>query len=370
MEHTVRTARWFGSPDAGTHRPASPKRASLRHEPVLLRFPAESDGAYLHPGIVVESDQDRCIILLHGPVPDGTDPRLEMYCLQHDRAPLVVGGVLLDVTGPRESPSLEVRLTGSVFKAEKRRAFRVCVAGLGMHALLTGLGRMLVVDTSVDGLGVLAARNSFNGKELDLLLEHGDKAIAGRVQVRNSVLRPDGKFRIGLEAAPADQALRGQLQQLTMRVQREQLRRLSARHAAASQQQADGRPLFSVVALNGIADEQATNPAADAAVANERRGHERAPWRTELLLELDDGKSTRCMRVTTADIGCTGFGFLCRSYVHVGTIIRAAVEIGSRQRPIVGVVRHCQVSTGVTHRVGVEFIRESQVSRARSVAQD
>ncbi len=96
--------------------------------------------------------------------------------------------------------------------------------------------------------------------------------------------------------------------------------------------------------------------------ADEHRGrrHPRHVWRCQLRVvvqECSDGLvQRREVVVETCDVSSSGFAFVSRQFVHVGTIVYPHFDCLPNRPLMKGIVRYCHHLEGQRHRVGVEFM--------------
>lgn len=344
-------------------RGASDALALPRRTPVLLRCLGAHDDAGFVQCVVIASDEAGCRVRIDRGASLNEGARLEMICFGDDSGPWRMEASL----GPRPRSSdrttIELRMTGTVTRVEQRQAYRVCVTGLGMTMRIAGAGLAQVLDASVDGLSVVSAIPLPVDEQRVVTLQYGDQMVSGAMVVRNCTMRSDGHYRLGLEAVQDQTELRRQLQSLAMAVQREQIRRLTERGVEESAGTGP-RPPFTVVPVENNAASLQPLHAGAMRGFHERRAHPRLPWKRDLTIEVEDQSGVRTLQVKTIDVSCGGFGFYSRAYLHVGTIVRSVISIRDQRRPIVGLVRYCQVVGGFMHRVGVQFIRDNSTDSA------
>ena len=96
-----------------------------------------------------------------------------------------------------------------------------------------------------------------------------------------------------------------------------------------------------------------------------RRTARRHPWRCTLDIKVEGtaagAQSIRTVRIGTTDISAGGFGCVCPVFLHPG--MRVFAELPLDERCLVeGVVRSCVLLDGHRHRVGIEFVRLTQIT--------
>jgi hypothetical protein len=129
-------------------------------------------------------------------------------------------------TKPR--PALRFVVIGQPELAELRSTFRVSAAGVKLTAELADETDCDVLDVSVSGVSAITPNEYTVGQQLQVAICNEGKRFVGRARVCS--VRPfcDGRHRLGLQVLAGEHELAGGLQRVSMAVQREHLRRLSA----------------------------------------------------------------------------------------------------------------------------------------------
>lgn len=129
-------------------------------------------------------------------------------------------------------PNLIITLTtsGEPVSAESRQHYRVSAIMLGLSAQFGPESCCAVLDVSATGFSVIAAEQYSIGTLVNTSIEHEGQTCIGNVSVQSIRPLDKGWIRYGLHCADAkksgDNLAKG-LQQLSIKVQREQLRRLA-----------------------------------------------------------------------------------------------------------------------------------------------
>ncbi|MCH7808162.1 MAG: hypothetical protein IIB60_02955 [Planctomycetes bacterium] len=129
-------------------------------------------------------------------------------------------------------PNFIIRLTttGEPVSAESRQHYRVSTIMLGLSAQFGPESSCAVLDVSATGFSVIAAKHYGIGTLVNTSIEHEGQTCIGNVSVQSVRPLEKGWIRYGLHCADAkksDDNLAEGLQQLSIQVQREQLRRLA-----------------------------------------------------------------------------------------------------------------------------------------------
>ena len=129
-------------------------------------------------------------------------------------------------------PNLIISLitTGEPVSAESRQHYRVSTIMLGLSAQFGTEPCCAVLDVSATGFCVIAAEQYSIGKVLSTRIEHEGQTCTGNVSVQSVKPLNKGWIRYGVHCADQkslDDNLAKALQQLSINVQRDQLRRVA-----------------------------------------------------------------------------------------------------------------------------------------------
>ncbi|MCH7591409.1 MAG: hypothetical protein IH989_01335 [Planctomycetes bacterium] len=128
------------------------------------------------------------------------------------------------------NPTIELITVGEPMSAESRQHFRVSTVMLDLTATLGEQPNCKLLNVSAIGFSVLATAHYDKGSTVDASVCHDDKPYLGRVCVQSIRPMDKGQIRYGLhcvDESGTDCNLRDGLHQMTMAIQRRQLRRLS-----------------------------------------------------------------------------------------------------------------------------------------------
>ena len=121
--------------------------------------------------------------------------------------------------------------TGEPASAESRQHYRVSsVFESGLTAEIDTKRVCLVVDVGVTGFGVIAKEHYSIGNQVDASIEYEGQKYTGNVCIQSFRELCEGRIRYGLQCASAktsqDNLTKG-LQNMSVKIQQEQLRRLA-----------------------------------------------------------------------------------------------------------------------------------------------
>jgi len=123
--------------------------------------------------------------------------------------------------------TIAIQAVGEPVSAESRQCFRVSTVMSGRTAVLGDEAGCDLLDVSVTGFSVNASEQHDVGDQVPAVHEHDGRRYSGRTSVQSVAAVRDGSYRYGLHCVNDDQsrALTEALQQISMAVQREHLRR-------------------------------------------------------------------------------------------------------------------------------------------------
>ncbi len=126
--------------------------------------------------------------------------------------------------------TIEFITAGEPVSAESRQHFRVSTVMLDLTAALGEQPNCKLLNVSAIGFSVLATAHYGRGATVDASVCHEGKTYSGRVCIQGSRPMHNDQIRYGLHCIDengTDGNLRDGLRQMTMAIQRKQLRRLS-----------------------------------------------------------------------------------------------------------------------------------------------
>lgn len=192
---------------------------------VHLRFSNDSENRGIVKGSVLAATANDITVEFHEPVELSVDAGVHLlYRLDNEfiRGMAIVQSVL------REEPSLQVRLlwVGQPYPCKVRGSFRVAAHFEGLRAKL-GAASVWLVDLSFDGFSVWSQQHYELGANLEAVLYYGEKRYGGEACIRNIRDLGEGRRRYGLLVSDNSLELKKGLQEITMAIQRQKLKKIA-----------------------------------------------------------------------------------------------------------------------------------------------
>lgn len=125
---------------------------------------------------------------------------------------------------------IDLTTTGESVSAESRQHYRVSTIMLGLSAQFGPEPCCAILDVSATGFSAIATERYTVGTVVSTSIEHEGRTYTGNVTVHTVRVMDRGRNRYGLHCADAknlDDNLAEGLQQMSVKVQRDQLRRLA-----------------------------------------------------------------------------------------------------------------------------------------------
>jgi len=196
----------------------------------FVNFPSASRERVLHQARIIAGDGKRytveCAEYELSVEPE--EHKLLFYNLRRNfvQHPIVVIEVL--ETGPHLVFTFET--TGSPASAQSREFFRVSTVVSGMHVDVGPEADCQLLDVSVNGLSIAANGDYKIGRILIVRIHFEGKDYTGTARIQGARRLPDNRMRYGMlcfSDALSGENLQAGLRQITMTMQRKQLKRLS-----------------------------------------------------------------------------------------------------------------------------------------------
>ena len=194
---------------------------------IHVRF-SDDSGEHAIRGAVVTSTACELVFETQEWIELPVDARVEVLCrlkYKFVRAQATVQAIL------RQEPPILIRLTwiGQPHPCEVRSTFRVSVPGSKLNAMI-GTDSVWLVDVSFNGFSIWSLESYENGSVVEVTLYYGGQRFTGKARVRNVNTLGEGRKRYGLSITEDSIELKRGLQQITMGIQRQQLRNLAGYH--------------------------------------------------------------------------------------------------------------------------------------------
>ena len=125
---------------------------------------------------------------------------------------------------PRSRIRLQIKSESE--PAEDRKTFRICVAASPIQVKVGSVEKCWLMDTSAEGFGLIAGAEFKAGQVVETVLNYAGRRYTGKAVVRSAQKLDDGRYRLGFQVLDTELDLKNGLQQISMAVQREQIRRM------------------------------------------------------------------------------------------------------------------------------------------------
>lgn len=128
------------------------------------------------------------------------------------------------------NPTIKFITVGEPVSGESRQHYRVSTVMSDLTVTLGGETDCKLLNVSATGFSVLATAHYDNGATVDASVCHEGETFSGRICVQSSQLMAKGRIRYGLHCVDKIGSagnLETGLRQMTMAIQRKQLRRLA-----------------------------------------------------------------------------------------------------------------------------------------------
>ena len=198
----------------------------------FVSVPDESRQRILHPATVIEVDQDTYVAELEEKdIPLGAEQPIVVY--YEIRGEFMQQPGTVTAYSPADTQKhdrVSLTTSGQPVSAESRQCYRVSTVTADMAVAIDGDDHCPLTDVSVTGLSFISANPYEAGKIVPVRLEHDRASFEGGACVQSTKPLGSDRTRYGLycveQRADAGNLNKG-LNQISMAVQREQLRRLA-----------------------------------------------------------------------------------------------------------------------------------------------
>jgi hypothetical protein len=200
---------------------------------IYLELFGEESDRVLQPCRVVEGTNSQIIVV---PGPGATLPAVgwELLIYYHQRFEFVKQSARIDemfqATDPEDSPAethIRLELFGDCVSADGRQSYRVWCLLAGVTATFGGVKNCQVIDVSSTGFAVVSQDTYRVGEIVEATPRYRGLECTGRVSVQAVIPLKSGKFRYGVQCV--DRKLQASLQEISMQLQRQKMRRLACR---------------------------------------------------------------------------------------------------------------------------------------------
>lgn len=221
---------------------------------LFVNFPEESKQRVLHPARVLRHNSEGLVVRCDEPgLPLVPDRAVRLYfesklkfAQQAGRVEAVFGEGEMPARSPADTAAYAehaganaavslgavfiVRTLGEPVSAEGRECYRVSTLTAGIGADLGNEPNAVLADVSVTGFSIISNRQHASGSVLPIILHHEGQRYAGNAAIQSVNTLDDGRFRYGFLCADEKShhtALKQGLQQISVAVQRQQLKRMA-----------------------------------------------------------------------------------------------------------------------------------------------
>ena len=197
----------------------------------LILLPNEQNKRLLIPGKVLELQGDDAIVELEEPL--GLEVGCETSAFAEWRGKFFQQGItiapMIVAEGAAPASPNIVRFTrvGEAVSAESRGSYRVSVATCELFAHVGDQTRCHVVDISPEGCAVICSQPLTVGQTVEVGFSFDGMTVGGEMKVQTVKELRNGKLRFGLFAHDKKSTSRKALQNLSIIMQRLQLKRLA-----------------------------------------------------------------------------------------------------------------------------------------------
>jgi PilZ domain-containing protein len=193
---------------------------------MFLLIPSDAKERILHPGKVIESSVQSFVVEFEHPIDPPPDSDVIAFGEVAGKF-YQQGAIVAEIRRTGEHPVIAFRRNGEPISAENRQIYRVSVVAADIFATIAKEPNCPVADMSSVGLAVISAREHRLGSMVQLDLAYEGKSISVKARIQAVKQLPSGKFRYGLLVPEKTGGARQTLQQISMNLQRTQLRRLA-----------------------------------------------------------------------------------------------------------------------------------------------
>jgi hypothetical protein len=193
---------------------------------MFLLIPSNSKERVLHAGKVIESNAQEFLAEFE----DSLDlqPDADVVAFGEVSGKFYQqGAIVAEIRQAEPKSIIAFRRNGEPVSAENRQVYRVCVITSDIFARLGSEPKCPVADMSAAGLAVIASIEHRLGSTVQLELSYEGQSISAKARIQAIKPLPGGKFRYGLLVPEKTGNARQLLQQISMNIQRAQLRRLA-----------------------------------------------------------------------------------------------------------------------------------------------
>ncbi len=189
----------------------------------------------LHAARILEqTDNQITIIFLNSGIYDIIAPPHEVAIFFKDGNKFVRQNAIIDsIIDTSKSRLASCHLQGEVEPAESRECFRAITVLTDLKAHLDNRDLCDILDISASGMAVKSKLVLYQNQKIDIKIEYEGEIYHGPTRIRNIRKMAKGYYRYGMvccEKRSDKTCLMKGLTQISMNIQREQLKRLAGQH--------------------------------------------------------------------------------------------------------------------------------------------
>ena len=197
---------------------------------LFVRIPEQSDQRILHPAKVVAANHPSYTVQfeeLNFLLEEGQD----IFVFYESKHEFMQQAACIEAMLETEpDPTVKFTLIDKPISAENRQCYRVSTVLADMNATLGDEDDCQLLDVSMTGFSVIAAEQHDVGQTMSVTLRYDGREYTGKARIQSVRQLDDNRIRYGLHNLSAAQDsgdVQKGLREISMAVQRRQLRRLA-----------------------------------------------------------------------------------------------------------------------------------------------
>ncbi len=191
---------------------------------MYLLIPSPSKRRVLHPGKVIESNATCFVAEFEEPIAPAVNGDVNAYC--EVRGKFFQQGAVVTEIRTSEPCVIAFRRNGEPVSAESRQTYRVSLVTSGFVVHVNKEPGCQVLDISPEGFAAITSRKLNLGSLVNIRFTGEGQTFEASARVQTVQERRDGKFRYGFLVPQSNAAARKTMQQISVEMQRLQLKRL------------------------------------------------------------------------------------------------------------------------------------------------
>ncbi len=193
----------------------------------FVSIPNPQNKRVLIPGQVCRLDGSHAFMTFETPLAIEDGSELTLYAEFRGKFYQQAARLIARVTSDGIA-TFEIDRLGEPVNCESRSIYRVSIASQGLFAIIDKQTNCLLTDISSEGLSVIAKKPLEVGRSVKVSFTLEGTTIDGELRVQTEKKLANGSLRYGLYATEKRSLVRKGLESLSIQLQRQQLRRLSA----------------------------------------------------------------------------------------------------------------------------------------------